>query len=59
MKQVLAVLLIVSSIVVAQARIGETLDECKASYEGPTGQVAPDQFIFTAGPHITITVHVA
>jgi hypothetical protein len=41
----------------AEARIGETLDECKARYEGPTGQLAPDQFTFRRG-HITIIVHV-
>jgi hypothetical protein len=50
-------LFVVTGLSVAQARIGETLDECKAHYEGPTGQLASDQFTFKQG-HITIIVHV-
>jgi hypothetical protein len=44
MKQTLATLLVVIAISVVEARIGETLDACKAHYEGPTGRVAPDLF---------------
>jgi hypothetical protein len=56
-REFLAVLFVVSAVSVAQARIGETLDECKARYGGPTGQIALDQFTFNQG-HITIIVHV-
>jgi hypothetical protein len=55
-REFLATLFVVSAVSVAQARIGETLDECKARYEGPTGQLAADQFTFRRG-HITISVH--
>jgi hypothetical protein len=55
-REFLAVLFVVSAVSVAQARTGETLDECKARYEGPAGQVAPDQFIFKQS-HVTIIVH--
>jgi hypothetical protein len=57
-REFLAMLFVVSALSIAQARIGETLDECKARYEGPTGQLASDQFTFRQGGHITIIVHV-
>jgi hypothetical protein len=57
MRAVLAVLFLVITISVAQARIGETLDECKARYEGSGGQIAADQFVFKRS-HVTIVVHV-
>lgn len=56
-REFLAVLFVVSAVSVAQARIGETLDECKARYDGPTGQLSHDEFTFKQG-HITIIVHV-
>jgi len=58
MRQFLAALFVVSVISVAQARIGETLGECKVRYGAPTGQIASDQFTFNVGMHLTIIVHV-
>lgn len=56
MKKVLAALLFVLAISAVQARLSETLDECKASYGAVKGQIAPDQFAFALG-HVTIIVH--
>jgi hypothetical protein len=38
------------------ARLGETLDQCKTRYGGPTGQYGEDEFLFTRD-HTAITVH--
>jgi len=57
MKQFLATDVILIAFSVAQARIGDTLDECKNRYDGPTAQLASDQFAFKQG-NVTIIVHV-
>jgi len=41
----------------AEARIGETLDQCSYRYGASIGHVAKDQVKFSHG-HIYITVHV-
>jgi hypothetical protein len=53
----LAVLMLLSSTDLADARVGETLDECSYRYGASIGHYSKDQVRFNRG-HIYITVHV-
>ena len=56
MKKFLPLVLTLVLADVSQARIGETLDECKSRYGSLSGQLGPDEFTFNRDS-VTIIVH--
>ena len=57
MKAIAILTLVLSLSSLADARVGETLDECSYRYGSSVGHYAKDQVRFNRG-HIYITVHV-
>jgi hypothetical protein len=52
----LVIFILLATVTLSFARLGETLDQCKARYGFPTGQNGENEFIFSRD-HMVIVVH--